>query len=257
MRARSLWVAVALTLLTTAVRADEGTELDQASRERVQKDLEQANQRLEQTVHEISELTVQLNGQSWTEFGAPRALLGINVGGPGRDNADSKTGVRVLSVSPGGPADVAGLRGNDFIVSFQGKNLLGDTVHSPRQQLLTLMREAHPGDPIAVEFQRGGKLQQAEIVPKPSTLFIDGAVNPFVQVRPDSPGPDPYVRAPKDQRLKLQDGDVILDIDGRTPTSGSHALQILNSYTAGETLKFHIMRQQRRLEVPLEIPADL
>ena len=35
------------------------------------------------------------------------------------------------------------------------------------------------------------------------------------------------VRAPDDSRLKLEDGDVIVDIDGRTPSSPSHALRIL------------------------------
>ena len=33
------------------------------------------------------------------------------------------------------------------------------------------------------------------------------------------------------------------------------ATQILGSYHPGETLKLHIMRQQKRLELPVEIPA--
>ncbi len=63
--------------------------------------------------------------------------------------------------------------------------------------------------------------------------------------------------APADSRLALQDGDVILDIDGRVPTSASHALQILNSYRAGEKLKLHIVKQQKHLELPIEIPSEL
>jgi S1-C subfamily serine protease len=54
----------------------------------------------------------------------------------------------------------------------------------------------------------------------------------------------------------LQDGDVILDIDGRVPTGPSHALQILSSYREGEKLKLHIMRQQKHVELPIEIPKD-
>ena len=44
------------------------------------------------------------------------------------------------------------------------------------------------------------------------------------------------VRAPEEEGLKLQDGDVILSIDGRKPTSGSHATRILRSYQPGEKL---------------------
>ncbi|MGC3981734.1 MAG: PDZ domain-containing protein [Steroidobacteraceae bacterium] len=62
------------------------------------------------------------------------------------------------------------------------------------------------------------------------------------------------VRAPKSSQFKLQDGDVILDIDGRVPGSVIHALQILRSYRAGETLKLHIMRQQKRVELNVTVP---
>jgi S1-C subfamily serine protease len=56
--------------------------------------------------------------------------------------------------------------------------------------------------------------------------------------------------------LKLEEGDVILDIDGRVPTDASHALRILNSYRAGETMKLHIMRQQKRIELPVELRVE-
>jgi S1-C subfamily serine protease len=62
------------------------------------------------------------------------------------------------------------------------------------------------------------------------------------------------VRAPHDERLKLQDGDVIIDIDGRVPGGVTHAFQILRSYRVGEMLKLHIMRQQKKIELPIEVP---
>ena len=62
------------------------------------------------------------------------------------------------------------------------------------------------------------------------------------------------VRGPQDARFKLQDGDVLLDIDGRTPSSIGHAFQILDSYHPGETVKLHIMRQKKRIEVAVAIP---
>jgi S1-C subfamily serine protease len=53
------------------------------------------------------------------------------------------------------------------------------------------------------------------------------------------------VRAPAGDELDLRDGDVILDIGGRVPTSPEHAMRILATFAPGETLRMGIMRQQR------------
>jgi C-terminal processing protease CtpA/Prc len=62
------------------------------------------------------------------------------------------------------------------------------------------------------------------------------------------------VRAPDEPRIGLQDGDVILDIAGRQPTSPEHAMRILMSFEPGETLRFSIMRRQRRENVEYTVP---
>jgi S1-C subfamily serine protease len=64
------------------------------------------------------------------------------------------------------------------------------------------------------------------------------------------------VRAPKDDAIGLVDGDVILDIGGREPTTPEHAMRILMSFEPGETLQFAIMRQQRRQTLEYAIPED-
>lgn len=64
------------------------------------------------------------------------------------------------------------------------------------------------------------------------------------------------VRAPKDENLKLEDGDVILNIDGRSPTSVSHAMRILGSYQGGETLKIEVMRDRKKRTVEIEVPDN-
>ena len=65
------------------------------------------------------------------------------------------------------------------------------------------------------------------------------------------------VRAPSNEVLKLEDGDVILGIDGRTPNSVSHAMRILGSYQAGETLKIEIMRDKRKRTIEIEMPVEV
>ena len=64
------------------------------------------------------------------------------------------------------------------------------------------------------------------------------------------------VRAPDDSRLKLEDGDVIVDIDGRTPANVAHALRILSSYQAGEKLKLNILRMKKRMSFEVTVPED-
>jgi predicted metalloprotease with PDZ domain len=65
------------------------------------------------------------------------------------------------------------------------------------------------------------------------------------------------VRAPADGAVKLEDGDVILAIDGRQPTSGSHATRILSSYQPGEKLTLRIIRQHKTLEVDATLPENM
>jgi S1-C subfamily serine protease len=62
------------------------------------------------------------------------------------------------------------------------------------------------------------------------------------------------VRAPADGALQLQDGDVILAIDGREPSSGSHATRILRSYQPGEKLALRIIRQHKNLQLEVTVP---
>lgn len=65
------------------------------------------------------------------------------------------------------------------------------------------------------------------------------------------------VRAPEDaDTYKLEDGDVILNIDGREPKSVSHAVRILGSYQAGESLTIRIMRDRRARTLEIDLPDE-
>ena len=64
------------------------------------------------------------------------------------------------------------------------------------------------------------------------------------------------ISAPKSNAFQLQEGDVILSIDGREPNSVNHCMRILSSYQPGEKLVFNIMRDKRRDTIEVEIPDD-
>jgi S1-C subfamily serine protease len=300
MNTSMLRIAALLAVLTGAVQAADQPPPpvpDEPARERIEREMQRAQEQMERAAREMAELSTRLNGAAWAqvqpliEAGPPHVMLGINIGPPRPTEAGSADGVRIVSVSPGGPADIAGLKANDVIVSLAGKELKADPKSSAQHQLLAIMHDARPDTPLAVEYRRDGKLQKAQVVPKSLGEYLSDSVTRGLRGLPDdsddhgfriwrqdrsgfgsaeltelSPGLGRYfgtdkgllvVRAPRDERLKLQDGDVILDIDGRVPSGVSHAYQILSSYHAGETLKLRVMRQQKRLELAVEIPLEM
>ncbi len=64
------------------------------------------------------------------------------------------------------------------------------------------------------------------------------------------------VRAGANSAMKLQDGDVILAIDGREPSSAQHAARILRSYSPGEKLTLRVQRDRKAQNVDVTMPND-
>lgn len=298
------WLLLA-ALPARAADADGGTRQaagDAGSDAQVERRLKEAQQRLEQAAREVAELSLSMSDGR----GAPgerrilmrravqRAMLGMAID-MDDDAVKGGEGVRIMSVSPGGAAEAAGLRANDVVTSLGGKALKGDGKEGAQRQLLSIMRTAKAGEKMPIEYRRDGKPVKTEIVPKDTggTLadfdlpdidipgIVASATAPVqrmfrFQRRMDegfgsaelvelSPTLGSYfgtdkgllvVRAPRDERFRLQDGDVLLDIDGRVPAGVSHALQILDSYRGGETAKLHVMRQRKRVELSVTLPTD-
>ena len=268
-----------------------------ANRAQIEQRIQAAQRRLEQAAREMSELSLALGEEGAamgrriaTRMVTQRAMLGMAI--DMREAGPNGEGVRVISVSPGGAAEAAGIRANDVVVSLDGKALRGEPDHSAQDQLLEISRAAKAGASLPIEYRRDGKVTKTQIVPKnvSDSFFnvripdLPGLVGPGGQpgevVRFFGRGPGAFgatemveltpalgsyfgadkgllvVRAPADARFKLQDGDVIQDIDGRVPGGVAHAFQILDSYRPGETVKLHIMRQKKRVELAVEIPQE-
>jgi S1-C subfamily serine protease len=64
------------------------------------------------------------------------------------------------------------------------------------------------------------------------------------------------IRGSEEGDLDLRSGDVILNIDGRVPTSQSHLVRIMRSYEEGEAMNIEIMRNQTRQVVTVEVPDE-
>jgi membrane-associated protease RseP (regulator of RpoE activity) len=221
-----------------------------------------------------------------------RAMLGISIG----EAEDAKGGVHVDGVTPGGPASEAGLKAGDVIVSIDGKNLRntdkssdaalvahmrtlkpGDKVKveylrdgkSHSAEVTTEgMDRAHfmaalpalrpmmgvapvpgvPGEPFTMGFRAfpGAHFLDMELVTLTPKLGRYFGTDKGVLV----------VKGPRSGEFKLEEGDVIVDIDGRTPQNGAHALRILRSYQPGEKLTLNILRDRKPVKLAATMPKD-
>ena len=243
--------------------------------------LETARRNLEQAARDVAELSARLSTSAMDQI---RPLLepGHAIIGVQLEPTDDGVGARVREVSPGGPAAAAGIHTGDVITAVNGTALSGA---QPARQVLDIMRNVQPDSRVSVRVQRDGKPREFTVTARASPgLFLSrGLAEPglalpslagtFMFHRPLmdmelatlTPRLGSYfgadkgvlvVRAPAGGTLKLEDGDVILAIDGRQPTSGSHATRILGSYQPGEKITLRIVRQHKTVELEATLPED-
>jgi C-terminal processing protease CtpA/Prc len=268
-------------------------EKSEAEEAKTRKQLEEARERLDKAAREVAELSGKLGARARHEIrlvegGPRRAVLGIQI-----DEDPAKQGVRILNVSPGGPAAEAGLRDKDIIIAIDGEEL---PKAEADRALVTRMRQVKPEQKVKVRVLRDGKRQDYVVVARPhmDRLFVTGtpamdfAMAPMAGVMAGgSDGPFMHhfrfwpgefeglelasitpklgayfgvnegvlvVQAPKESAFQLEDGDVIQSIDGRKPDNGPHALRILRSYRSGEKLNLTVLRQRKPVSLSVTMP---
>jgi C-terminal processing protease CtpA/Prc len=255
--------------------------------------LADAQARLEKAARDVAELSSEIGGPLMDKFmvfnneGPSRAILGVQL-----DALNEKEGARIQEVSPGGPADEAGIHVGDVITSINGTDVKGD---GAARRVMQLMHKVEPESKVNVRVTREGKARDFVVTVRRGATFFGmhhPAIPPLPPVPPLPPGfPEGgttfgpimihgqlgemelatltaqlgryfgtdkgvlVVRAPRD--FKLEDGDVILAIDGREPSSGSHATRILSSYQPGEKIRIKLMRQQKTVNVETTLPERM
>ncbi len=259
--------------------------------------LHDARARLETAAREVAEISAELAGEAGSAFverfkhRGRRAMLGINLGDP--HDSEAAEGALIAGVTPGGPAETAGLQAGDVLIEVNGQALTNFEGRGPTRQLMALMRDVNPGDVVNVKYRRNDRDYYTDITtgafePPVFAFFGDGDFD--IEVGPHAKGflhhmPFPrylrhwgdmelvgltarlgtyfgteagilVVRAPRHPGMKLEDGDVIKTIGGRTPSNPSHALRILRSYQSGERLTLEIVRDKQPQTVEVEIPDD-
>ena len=226
-------------------------------------------------------------------MGENRGRIGVIVRTDARAETD-KFGARIDAVTPGGPADKAGLKVGDIITKFNGTSLAGvpaddDEESGPGKKLIELAHRLDPGDTIQIEYRRGTDSKKATLVAEnlggrsrieigdPGMMVMpdmhdmpdmnfDFFVSPWGDLKLVSLNPDLgeyfgtkegilVVKTPADSSLPLKGGDVIVSVGGRKPASPEHAMRILRSYDKGETVSIEILRKQKRLTVAWKVPS--
>jgi S1-C subfamily serine protease len=120
-------------------------------------------------------------------FSDNRGRIGIIVDTRANATGD-KVGARVEGITPGGPAEKAGLKAGDVITRFNGTALGGvaaenDEDSGPGMKLIELARELDPGDSVQVEYKRG-----TEAAKKLTLVAQDLGGDMMVRTFPRMPG---------------------------------------------------------------------
>lgn len=121
-----------------------------------------------------------------------RVRLGVNV--DLQAEASDTIGARLEGVTPGGPADKAGLRAGDIITRVDGQALVSreaagrDGRSLPGMRLIELAAKLEPNDTVAVEYRRGTERRTARLVtaedPSHFVFNVDSARSTYGRLMP-------------------------------------------------------------------------
>ena len=254
------------------------------------------------------------------------ARLGLSLGSWEEEPVE---GLEVDLVTPGGPAEQAGLKAGDLLTSIDAESLAGDSSEESYEKLRGMLAEMEPGREVTVGFRRDGEDIEVQVTTEAwqplvtwrsnegprrfgqraenwarrlANSFSGGEGDVDVEVEMDGDGDnsrrivrmwrgrDPFVplsfydvawrlqglqvaeltpalgeyfgaeygllvvRAPDDEEIGLEDGDVIRRISGREFRDARHATRILRSYEPGEEVELEVLRHKRSKTVRFQLP---
>ena len=105
-----------------------------------------------------SDFAKMIAGEIIADGSARHGFFGLTVVPVGGDQPGSEpAGLYVTSVTPGGPAQAAGIRAGDVIIEIAGEPA------TSAEQLLTVTLEKRPGDTVQLTYERQGTKHQAEV----------------------------------------------------------------------------------------------
>lgn len=132
--------------------------------------MDAARRRMEVAAQQLAALSAQMYGPMVKRLqvfsGSPHALIGVQL-----ERASGTAGARVGEVSPGGPAQRAGIRSGDVIIAVNGTDVRGS---DPARRAVELLRGVQPGEKIHLSVLRGAQTRDFTVTARPdwSGVFL-------------------------------------------------------------------------------------
>jgi C-terminal processing protease CtpA/Prc len=170
--------AIALAVLASPVAAQSSADQEKERREaeaqmrRAERQMREAERQMREAGRQLAKLGVDrriIDIDKRVVLFDDRARLGVVL----RSDADPKTdsiGAYIQALTPGSPADEAGLRPGDIITKFNGQSLAAgkgeedEDRSAPAARLAKLARTLKDGDKVALEYKRGDTTASATLV---------------------------------------------------------------------------------------------
>ncbi len=202
---------------TTQATEAEIREAERQMRE-AEKQMREAERKVREAARKVARVhrhQANVDARRHMVWFGKKARLGVVV----NLNADPKSdpvGARLTAVTPGGPADQAGLKAGDIIVKLDGKTLAGanpevdEEASAPGQRLVELAADLEDGNTVAVVYKRGTETKTAEIkaeamTPRAMRVYVDEPEFEFEMpdIDVDVDVPDVHVDRMRDMKVRV------------------------------------------------------
>ena len=174
------------------------------SQQDLEKQLEDARRQLSEAARRVADLSMQLNdadvGPGYIDLrehfdrAQRHGVLGVDLD----SSSAAAAGVTVAGVTPGGPADKAGLHAGDEITAINGTAFKASGNDTAADKLVQFMGTVKPGDALKVAYTRGGKSDMAVVTAgnlRDLRYSMMGPMPPMPPMPPMAPEPpmDPHL----------------------------------------------------------------
>jgi S1-C subfamily serine protease/photosystem II stability/assembly factor-like uncharacterized protein len=170
---------------------------------------------------------------------------------------DDENGVKILQVTPDGPASKSGLQANDVVTKFDGNDA------KSWEEIIGIIGSKKAGDKIKISYVRNGETKELELLledrpaipgvaaPQPTSRVFLG-----VQGQNAGAGGAQMTEITKDgpaEKAGLLKGDIIKSVNGKTIESYRAVTEMLRDSKVGDKVKVQVARATEVKEFEIEL----
>ncbi len=278
---------------TARASAEAARAQAETTRADAQRELDRMREQMRDLSRKMADLSIKLGDvgprtYAFRYLGDPdRGMIGVVL-------APQKDGLHVDAVTPGGPADKAGVRDGDVLVAIDGRTLPGedasDALHDLKvgQSVKLTIRHDGKSREITLKAERREPFVFSDAFGKGNLLPPDFDRRVQIQVRdamhhahdgmrelrlltpwwglnlaPLNPDLGGYFGTDKGVLVLsadanafkgLKSGDVVQDVSGHSVARPEDALRLLRDAPAGSEVKVQVLRQRKAVTLSLKAP---